>query len=420
MRPVRATAVDERGPGRPDVPGPDAPDGVALRRRPLRADRPLPPLAAVLARPLVLLLAALIGTAAGTFTVPEPTFAASAVLQFTNTGSDSLRVKQVGQTVQRLAVSTEVVTAAAQVRRTTAPSLAARVSATWQQDSDLVTVTVRGPDALAAITDVNAVAAAAIRSNTASVETQLRELRRAANRLLTVEQLDAPEAEEARKAQLGAALAARQDAVNAQDNGLFIADAASSAAPQGTSRLVRALVGLLTGLLLGAFAAVLLGHRGLLVSGPSRLGRVVPELPVVRPEQAPELAGELVGTDVACLALVTLPGALLETAQDFACEVADHLRVHGRSVLVVDLDAMEDAAERRRTLRSGAREDVRGAFGTDVVVLLVDSGAPEFGMLVGQGGFRSCLVSGPRTRLRDLLGGVAKLARTGPVAVITP
>lgn len=386
----------------------------------LRADRPLPPLAAVAARPLLLLLAALLGATAATFTIPDADYAASAVLQFSNTGSDSLRVKQVGQTVERLAVSSRVVGAAAQARRLPAPSLAQRVTAEWQPDSDLVVVTVTGPDGPSASADADAVAAAAIRSNIASVQLQLRELRQASNRLLTVERLADPAAEAARRTQLGAALASRQETVNAQNNGLFIADRATGASLQGLSSLTRALVGMLAGLLLGALAAVLLGNRGLRLFGPARVNRILPGLVTLRPDQAAEVAGQLVESNTACLAVVNLPGALLETSRSFALDVADYVGVHGRSVRVVVVDELADEVERRAALRRGARTDVRGAFGTDVVVLVVDSSDPGFAMLVGQAGFTACIVGARRTRLQSLLAATAKLDRARPVALITP
>ncbi|MCW2615767.1 MAG: hypothetical protein JWN08_2761 [Frankiales bacterium] len=429
VTPVRIMATDDASVA-DDGSGPD-PVGdadpvvapVAVRSAladPPRPVRPLPVVASVAARPTWLAAAALVGVAVGVLASGGGGYTASTSLQISGTGSDSLRVKQVAQTVERLATSSGVLDAAAQERGVPASTLAGRVSAAWQEDTDLVTVSATGPDAAAAAADANAVAEAAVATSREGVEDQLQDLRRDANRLLTVERLSDADAEAARKSQLGSSLASRQDAVSAQTNGLFVADPAVSAAPGGLGRTTGAVAGLLGGLLLAALASVAAGTRWLRLGRGTRVVRLLPDVEVATPAQAAEVAGQVVQSRTSCLAIVSLPGTGTATSLTFALVVADFVREHGRSVTVVDVASLPSAEARRGVLRHDARTDVQETFGTDVAVVVVDSQDDAFQMLVGQGGFMAAVVGRPRTPLQSLVAAVSSLDRTRPVVITAP
>ncbi len=378
----------------------------------------LPVVAAVAARRGLLLVGAAVGAMLGVLLAGGAGFTATATLQLTNAGSDSVRVKQVAQTVQRLATSSQVLAAAAKVAGVTPDDLGGRVTALWQEDTDLVLVSAKAKDARTAVQDANALAQAAVRSNQERVQSRLRLLRLDANRLLTSQTLTDNEAEAARRSQIGSALASRQDLVSADIDGITVADPAVSAAPAGLNRTTGGLAGLLGGILLAGLGAVVLGARSLRVGNAKQVQALLPGVAVTSPDQAAEVAGHVVESATSCLAVVHLPGAQ-QAALPFAIDVADYIKGHGRTVTVMDTASLPTREARRDILRHDLRTQVRETFGTDVLVVVVGSEEDACGMLVGQSNLHAVLVARRRrTPFPALLRALSALDKAEPVVVL--
>ena len=100
------------GPPTGSTPLPAEPLPAENRRLPKAAARPAPVLALLRARWPWLVVAALVGTLGGLLLGANQTYQATAVLRVTGVG-DPLRLKQVGQTNEDVAVSPPVIAAAA-------------------------------------------------------------------------------------------------------------------------------------------------------------------------------------------------------------------------------------------------------------------------------------------------------------------
>ena len=378
----------------------------------------LPVVAAVAAHRGLLLVGAAVGALLGVLLAGGAGFAATTTLQLTNAGSDSVRVKQVGQTVQRLVTSSQVLASAAKVGGVTPDDLAGRVSALWQEDTDLVVVSAKAKDAETAVQDANALAQAAVRTNQERVQSRLRQLRLDADRLLTGAPLADKNAEAARRSQIGSALASRQDSVSADVDGITVADPAVSAVPAGLDRKTGGLAGLLGGTLLAGLGAVTLGARALRVGNAKQVQALLPGVALTSPDQAAVVAGHIVESATSCVAVVHLPGAQ-QSAVPFAIGVADFVKGHGRTVTVIDTASLPTREARRDVLRHDLRTQVRETFGTDVLVVVVGSDEDACGMLVGQSSLHAVLVARQRrTPFLALTRALSALDKAEPVVVL--
>lgn len=378
----------------------------------------LPVPAAVMARLPWLLVGALAGGLLGGVLAGGSGSVATSTLQVTNGGADSARVRQVAQTLQQLVKSSPVLESAARARNMSATDLSGRVTSSWVTESDLVTVSVTGVDGPTAVADVNAVAEAAVGVTRANVRARLSQLRVDANRLLTKETLANKDAESARRTAIGAALAARQDSVSADTEGIVIADPAVSAVTAGLSRSTGAVAGLLGGLLLAMLLAVLAGARALRVGSGRQVHALLPHADLSTTGDAAKVAGHVVESGTSCLAIVSLPGAH-DVSASFAMDVADFVKGHGRSVTVIDTSSLPTEQARRDVLRYDARTNVRDTYGTDVLVAVVDSEEDACGMLVGQSNLRAALVARQRrTPMKALVAALSSLDGAEPVVIL--
>ena len=125
---VRRTVRMQPGPADtatpPVAPGPPAPSARPSRRQ--RAVEPptappgpqpdssgaLPPFGLVVARPLLLLVCALLGAITGFLASGNAGYQAQAMLQFSTQSLDSVVVKQTGQTLARRVLAADIVSAA--------------------------------------------------------------------------------------------------------------------------------------------------------------------------------------------------------------------------------------------------------------------------------------------------------------------
>ena len=163
----------------------------------------VPPLAAVLARWPWLLAVGLMLALLSALAPVSGLSAATATMQITGSYPDSLRAKQIGQTVERAVKSEPVMAEAARARNVTAKNLASRVTAQWLEDTDLIMITVSGSDADGVVKDADSVADAVVAVNAQEAQSQLKQIQKESNRLLTSGNLADTRAEAARRTQLG-------------------------------------------------------------------------------------------------------------------------------------------------------------------------------------------------------------------------
>jgi hypothetical protein len=103
----------------------------------------------------------------------------------------------------------------------------------------------------------------------------------------------------------------------------------------------------------------------------------------------------------------------------FAREVSDFVRGHGLTVTVVDTASLTSRAARRDVLRFDLRDNVPHAFGSDVVVLVIDSEDDAHSMLAGQSNLRAAVVvHRQRTTVGRLAQLLESLDRAEPVVIL--
>lgn len=394
---------------------PGAADESASRRRRARHDDlgsgRLPPAATLMARPALLGLGAVLGLLLGAGLAGSSGFVAAAQVHFTNAGTDSVRVKQIGQTVAEQATAKSVLDRAAKARNGGAADLGSRTVATWTSDTELVAVKVHATTSDDAIADANAVADAMVAESEASINDQLVSARKESNSLLKNQQLDAVDAESARRSQLGSALAGRQDAISSQGGDLVVSDPATYAGPAGLTRPVGAAVGLVAGLLLAGFVALLLGARSLRAFSPRTLRAFVGADQVYGPAQAPQLAGEFLESDRTYLGIVSMEGAE-EEASTLADEIAYFVRAQGLTVRVVEASEFTSREQSARYTNRAARERVHSLSGTDRLIVVVDCDSESCAMLHGQSDLAAIIVM--RRRLSPVLNALRMLRNLAP------
>ena len=142
----------------------------------------------------------------------------------------------------------------------------------------------------------------------ASIRERLAAARDGSNQLLNTETLDSPDAEAARRAQLGNSLGARQDAVSSESSALVVADPATEASVSGLTKSMGAAIGLVAGLLLGGLVSMLLSVRGLRVSSARTLRYLVPETRLSSTAEAAQLSGQIIESGMNCVAIVSMDG----------------------------------------------------------------------------------------------------------------
>lgn len=399
--------IPETG-GKRRVPDPSSgPDDVPLGS--------LPPLGLLLARPLLLLICALLGAAVGLVATGNSGFQATAALEFSATGNDSLLVKQTGQTLARTAVSSPVIQATAS---SADGDLASRVSAVWESDTRVVNVTVTASTPEAAIADANAVAQSVVKTTEDAIRGRLTAARDGSNNLLNSETLDSPDAEAARRAQLGNSLGARQDAVSSESSALTVADPADAATTAGLTKPMGAAIGLVAGLLLGGVLCMVLGVRGLRVNSRRTVQYLVPDTALSSPAQAAQLSGEILESGVPCVAIVSMDGAGRDGLA-LADDIGQFLQANGQTVRQVGPVTKANRAAALELLRRDTRDDARHRAGADILIAVVDSDSEASTLLQGQSDLRVLVVLRKRrTKVSSMLQVMKAFGRAQPVLVL--
>lgn len=341
---------------------------------------------------------------------------ATATLQMTSSNLDSLRAKQVGQTIERAVRSEPVIAEAARTRSIAATDLAPRVKAQWVSDTDLITISVTGVDADAAVKDANSIADAVIAVNERQARSQLDQIQKESNRLLSSGTLSDTQAETARRSQLGANVGVRQDSATAASTQVALLDPAVEARPAGVSRQVRLMLGFIAGALLAAAAAILVPMNRRRVRAAAEVRALSTGLRVKRASGAVgEMAGRMVEEGNKDLAVVALPGAGDDAVQ-FAESVARIVRSHGMRTTVLNA-ANREIGEVLLT-RDG-RTRSRNGDAADALIVVVPDDEWALRLLEGQSALRSVVVARSHHSLMgDLWRVTAALELSRPLVVV--
>ncbi len=376
----------------------------------------LPPFGLIMARPLLLAIAALLGALGGFLLTGNSGYQAQSMLQFSTPSLDSLVVKQTGQTLARRVLSADVVSEAERQAGLPAGSLTGQIAAGWEQDSNLVEVSAHASTEAGAITAANAVAGAVVSLNESQIQTQLQQAHANSSDLLNAEGLPSPAAEDAREAQVGQSLANRQDAITARSGSVVVIDPAAQASHAGITPLMGSVVGLVAGLLLGGLAAVLLGVRGMRISSLRSLRALFPGYRISRTGEAARLVGEVLESGRECIAVVCPAGAR-EAGLALADDLSAFAGAHGH--LVRNLGLVDDRAMALATLGRDARRDVPGIMNADMMIAVVDADSEAAHLLEGQSDFVAVVVARrSRTTVAAVAAAMEAFDRAAPRLVL--
>lgn len=392
-----------------------------------------------------LVAAALLGAAAATaLSTGPPTYETTAIMQITDGSQDSNRIKQVAQTVERTATSMNVVSKAAKKRGEDAADLAARTTAQWQTDTDVIYVSVRGLEAQEVVKDANALVASLGAFYDQQARVEIKELSAQGNELLSSGRLKDAAAEQARRAGVGAALATQQGAAAAGFTTVTLLDSASTAARTGVSRPVALALGAFVGLVLSAVAAMLLPFRRRRVRSAAEVSALLHGLRGVSAEKTgpAEIAGLFLESERSDLAVIATEGTAM-ASRAFAADVVALLKAHGKSASVLDTlrtplgpPAMENAPARQtgatakvaepnlsniRFLGQSGRSETRKKDAVTALVMVTDDRPEPLSLLAGQGDVLAVLmVRARRKSTEELRGLVAPLRYSDPTVVMLP
>lgn len=426
--PDEDSAAGEPKPLPPGPPVPAEPLPAETRRLPKAAARPAPVLALLRARWPWLVITGLLGTVLGLLLGAAQTYQATAMLQLTGV-TDSFRVKQVGQTVELNAVSAPVIEQAVKdpaLAGTAPEDLGPRTTALWGIDTDLITVTVRNQDGRKAVEEANAVAAAVVDTAQTSQATQLANIAQQVNDLVANNPLENKTSEAQRLQAAGTRSADLQFKVL---DGVSVALQSQAFAyqPAGAARPVAAALGGVGGIILGAFAALLVGAGRRRVRTPAELRALAPELTLKSTTQAGEVAGRLLESGHSTLVVLSLPSTP-SSASRFAAAVANHLRTHGSSVTLVNAIALESSDSASMALpdevwvlRRDIRQDVKAYFSTDVLVVACTAEPEAVGLISGQSDLMAVVMAKEgRSTLQQIWDTVSAVESAHPIVVLAP
>lgn len=430
----RARRTVRMQPGR-DAPAdwtaPSAPAGAPADGRRLRrhraiespvvpphpvATRTLPPIGLIVARPVLLLICALVGAIGGFVLSGNEGYQAQAMLQFSTQSPDSVVVKQTGQTLARRVLSGDILAIAETSTGAPAGSFAGKAKADWEQDSNLVAVTVNADSEAGAVARANALANAVVQVTESRVQSELAQAHDDSSKLLSADELPSPAAEDARQAQVGQSLATRQDAIAARSGSVVVIDPAATATHAGITPVMGAAIGLVAGLLLGGLAAILLGVRGLRVMSSRSLRTLFPTYRITGAGESARLVGEILESGRECVAVVCPPGTR-DAGIDLARDLTAFAGAHGHVVRNIGL--VEDRSMALTTLTRDIRRDVSGTIGADIMVVVVDTDTEAAHLLEGQSDFAAVVVARRRrTSVKAVAAAMNAFDRAMPSLVL--
>jgi hypothetical protein len=416
-----------------DITAPRAPSGPAAFSRRGVFMRTESVLGRTLKRWPWVVVAVAFGAALGFLLSAGPQiYTATASLQVTANSTDSNRLKQVAQTVERTVQSATVVDAAAEARRLDPGDLAARLAVAWQTDTDVVDVTVRGDNPDDVVADVQAMTAALDDFYQTQTAEQVNAIRQQGNQLLSRGRLSDDAAEAARRGAIGNALASRQEAAAAGSTTVAVLDPGQEAVRAGLSQPLAIVIGGFAGGAAGIALALLVPFRRRTVRTVSDVETLV-GTPAVPAEWGPaEVAGLMVQSERHDLAVVAMEGAE-EKAAEFGAEVITVLRSHGLHGAVVqafDEGAVDNARSgvngmakqlsgSVHVLGHSSRAATRERLHAQALVLVTSATRTPLNLLSGQHDLQTAVLV---PRGRHSVGGLkqilTRLRHSDPVVVI--
>lgn len=374
----------------------------------------------------------LLGLLGGGLTTGPTGYDATAIMEVTSSSADSLRIKQLGQTVESTGTSSVVVAEAARRRGISPTDLASRLKIVWKEDSDVVNITVRAPSARAALLQANAVAAAIGTINERQSADQVAEISRAGDDLLRSGKLADRGAETTRKAELGSAIATQQSDAVGDSAAVQLVGPARTANASGIPRPVGAALGGFGLAALAAAFAVIIPFRRRRVRGVQELEALMPGVRV-RPaaSAAGEVAGLITESGRRDLALVTLDDP--RSAHEFANEVMELLAVHGVPSTMSSVDAHQpprplatasivDGSARAPMGHAGAvgRREPRREPEVPVRVMVTGPDDRALSLLDGQSQVLAVVVAEARRhQLQELRQVTSRLQYADPTVILT-
>lgn len=409
------------------------PKSPGASRQPLAAPQSL---AKLKPRWPFVLLSALLGAVLGfLLTSGPPTYESTAIVQLSESSEESTRVKQVAQTVERTATSSPVIEEAAEARGTDPEDLARRVTASWETDTDVVLVTVRGSDLDGIVEEADAVVAGLQAFYDRQTRAEIEELSEQGDELLSSGALTEPSAEAARRSGVGSALASRQGAAAAGWTTVTLLESAGEAKSTGLSTPIALVLGAFVGAVLSAAAALALPFRRRRVRRASDVAVLLPGVRALPPGDAgaAELAGLFLESECTDLAVVAL-GGVDEDALYFASDVTVLLRAHGIQATIMDAtDAnSEDGPGRGRGsdasnlsayqfLGRAGRAEARGRHAADALVVVTTARTESLSLLTGQSELMAVVaVRARRQRTRAISLVTSQLRHSDPSVVLLP
>lgn len=335
---------------------------------PQRRSGPPQNLARLWPRKRLVAAAVVVGAVMGFALTNGPTvYQSAAIVQLSESTQDSNRVKQVAQTVERTATSDPVIEGAAEARAEDPTDLGRRVTALWETDTDVVTITVRGTDPDAVADDADAVVRSLQEFYDRRTRAEIEELSTQGDELLSTGRLQERSAEAARRSGVGAALAARQGDAAAGWTTVTPLGSASSPTPTGLSRPIAIALGGFVGGVLGAVAAILLPFRRRRVGRAEEVSVLLPGTRGIAPGDggASELAGLFLESECTDLAIIGL-GDIDADALYFASDVTILLRAHGKRATIMDATDSSAAKTLEPAGAKGADGDRDSDRGSDL------------------------------------------------------
>ncbi len=369
----------------------------------------------------------LVGLLTGGLLTGPTGYDATAVMEVTQTNGDSLRIQQLGQTLESTATSSVVVTEAARRRGISAAGLASRLKAVWKQDSDVVNITVRASTPRAAVLQANSVATAINTIAARQSADQINEISRAGDDLLDSGQLADKKAEATRKTQIGSAIANQQSDAVSSSTAVQLVGPAQTAQAAGIPRPVGAALGGFALAALAAALAVFLPFRRRRVRRVAELEKLLPGTRV-RPagSAAGEIAGLLAESGRRDLAVVALGDK--RSAEDFGREVMELLAVHGVPSVVSSVAEQRAPRPVSTAVVEGARTPI-GPVGrrearrepeVPVRVMITGTDQRSLSLLDGRSQVLAVIVAAARQhRVKELRSVTSRLQYADPTVILT-
>jgi hypothetical protein len=312
--------------------------------------------------------------------------------------------------------------------------LGGAVKATWQTDTNLVSITTSGSVGKILIAEANAVARATVETVGKDVAKQLTDVTSQYQKVMNDNTLSAgtrsPAAaagagnttpEEQRRAAVAQDLGAKQASLLGSTLGLA-AVPTNVANPAGVSPSVSGLLGGAGGAFLGALVAVAAGAGRRRPHSPRELASLAPDLTVRTTVQAGELAGRVLETSRRSVVVLALPDTKFPATQ-LSMAIAHHLRTHGATVAVVDRvsDMAPSSAHEERlwALRRDVRRNVPMNFSADMLVVVCSADEEALSLIAGQSDLLVAVVAKQKkTSLGDIRRTVEAVEAAEPVVVL--